>query len=223
MKKEYIELGSFEVVSKVLRISDPCYNKNTWCAGTVKNALPGTWEAIVQKIDMEDSWGNRCRKLLAAHTSFNAAIHKFRKLKFTVGVDSGQAGIFDDKFYKKDYKEDYLQLGRVESDYESYLYNRKSDLVLFEAKLFLAKTQKEIEFAKLWLEGLKQPVRPIDYSIALPTKDWYEICCDTTSRYAHAGVINNGVVSRSGDGDGSYMAFAAYDDLNNVVAVCIKF
>jgi len=35
LKKEIIELGTFEVISKTLRISDPCYDKDTWCGVSV--------------------------------------------------------------------------------------------------------------------------------------------------------------------------------------------
>ena len=28
-------LGEFEVTSGVLRVSDPCYERDTWCAGTI--------------------------------------------------------------------------------------------------------------------------------------------------------------------------------------------
>ena len=30
-------VGNFEMETEVARISDPCYKKDTWCAGTIKN------------------------------------------------------------------------------------------------------------------------------------------------------------------------------------------
>ncbi len=42
-----MELGSFEVVSGQLIISDPCYKRGIWCAGTLENVRNGEWNAKV--------------------------------------------------------------------------------------------------------------------------------------------------------------------------------
>ncbi|UKL15019.1 hypothetical protein hairong_115 [Pseudomonas phage hairong] len=39
----------FEVKSGALRVTDPCYNMETWCAGTTENVLNGIWHAHVGK------------------------------------------------------------------------------------------------------------------------------------------------------------------------------
>lgn len=36
---------TFEVKSGALRVTDPCYSMDTWCAGTTENVLNGTWHA----------------------------------------------------------------------------------------------------------------------------------------------------------------------------------
>lgn len=40
---------AFEVKSGALRVTDPCYSMDTWCAGTTENVLNGTWHAHVGK------------------------------------------------------------------------------------------------------------------------------------------------------------------------------
>ena len=35
-----IKIGEFTTSSKVLRVTDPCYDSDTWCAGTVDNCVP---------------------------------------------------------------------------------------------------------------------------------------------------------------------------------------
>jgi hypothetical protein len=115
MKKnrEFINLGEFEMTSPVMRVSDPCYERDVWCCGTVDHCKLGTWEAGVLKTD-KGEWGTRCAVLAVRHKDtgpdFNVIrLGKVRKVackcveqSFEVGVDSGQAGFFDDAFYQND-------------------------------------------------------------------------------------------------------------------------
>tara|TARA_Y100000310_G_C20561702_1_gene753399 strand:+ start:296 stop:850 length:555 start_codon:yes stop_codon:yes gene_type:complete len=101
-KTSRIELGTFELDGHTI-VSDPCYDTDTWCNGTV-DTKEGTWRAYVIKSD-EGEWGNRCGVLVAYHIAcgpvdwedFNWAVEKFE-----VGVDSGQAGIFATNHFKDD-------------------------------------------------------------------------------------------------------------------------
>ena len=96
-------IGTFEVKSGKVRISDPCYELDTWCAGTINKVRKGVWQAEVIKSD-EGSWGNRCAVLLAYHKDFTVDHDdgRFINQDIDVGVDSGQAGIFDLKHFKDD-------------------------------------------------------------------------------------------------------------------------
>lgn len=95
-----IELGVFTVESHELIISDPCYSLGTWCAAEVGRVLVGEWGAYLEKKD-EGDWGNRCAKITAIHSDYSTT-GQWRKLNQTLGVDSGQCGIFDKKYYKCD-------------------------------------------------------------------------------------------------------------------------
>ena len=103
-------LGTFELTSPVLRISDPCYDRDVWCCGTIENCKPGSWETAVLMQD-EGDWGIRNAILVARHEESGPELEAFRKVlngkdktwqecPFEVGVDSGQAGIFDDEHYQ---------------------------------------------------------------------------------------------------------------------------
>jgi len=98
-QQHVVQLGTFECTSGKLVVSDPCYTLGTWCMGEV-DALKGTWTAEVVTSEVED-WGNRVLSLKAAHVD-----HQYRgcnqRADFEVGVDSGQAGIFDKSIYQKD-------------------------------------------------------------------------------------------------------------------------
>ena len=94
------DLGSFEVVSGKLAVSDPCYDIDVWCRGELENCKRGTWMASVVEKRM-GSWGHRICKLIAVHEDFIHAPFSQREVAgFEVGVDSGQAGIFDASHYR---------------------------------------------------------------------------------------------------------------------------
>jgi hypothetical protein len=222
---ETIKLGTFEIVSGKVRISDPCYDKKTWCAGTLDNVATGTWKAKVVKIDRHDGWGNRCRKLIATHESFDSAMdYNSNVFDFEIGVDSGQAGIFDDKFYKKNYKEDYLQVGRQEYERHSYKHSAKLALANAEARLLMAKDKLSKAMYQDKIDYIKSG-KYVEDHLGKPesTKDWYEVCCDKTLSDVGAGVINYGCVSSSGDGDGSYDGEYLTDSKGRVVSIKINF
>ena len=105
-------LGEFELKGSVLRISDPCYERDVWCCGTIDNCVPGTWQAAVLVKD-EGEWGDRVAVLAARYAETGPKFNGINRAKcngtgqwhhaeFEVGVDSGQAGIFDDDHYQKD-------------------------------------------------------------------------------------------------------------------------
>jgi len=105
------EVGTFEVTSGALRVTDPCYDLDTWCAGTIGNVVNGSWNAYVLISD-EGTWGKRVAMTIAVHESigdaFPAVINHYGKRDLSaewqlapidVGVDSGQAGIFDREMF----------------------------------------------------------------------------------------------------------------------------
>lgn len=109
-KCELHKLGTFELTGTVLCVSDPCYERDLWCCGTIENCKTGSWETAVLMQD-EGDWGIRNAILVARHEESGPELEAFRKVlngkdktwqecPFEVGVDSGQAGIFDDKHYQ---------------------------------------------------------------------------------------------------------------------------
>jgi len=101
MNLKTIEVGSFKVVSGKVRITDPCYSLDTWCAGTVDKVAHGTWN-VIARMGSEKGWGERVWELEAVFVDSGLADHPWKDLPFEVGVDSGQAGIFDLKYYRDD-------------------------------------------------------------------------------------------------------------------------
>jgi hypothetical protein len=79
-----------------VHVSDPCYDMKCWCAGTIQNIKNGTWQTHAVRSD-EGDWGVRNAYLIAHHTENPKRLISsgWVKQKFEVGVDSGQAGIYD--------------------------------------------------------------------------------------------------------------------------------
>lgn len=93
MKK--IKLGNKVVVS------DPCYSLGTWCMAVVEGVKAGVYHAIVTKKDM-DEWGIRCSALKVVHAEYAKHDHDWVKTEHEIGVDSGQAGVFDFDSFRND-------------------------------------------------------------------------------------------------------------------------
>lgn len=96
--KGFIEIGN-EVM-----VSDPCYQPGTWCQGIIKNMKPGQYMVGGEVLDC-DSWGKRIAKICIIHEAY---VYQKDKLAlnwedFEVGVDSGQAGIFDLSYYMQNW------------------------------------------------------------------------------------------------------------------------
>ncbi len=159
-KTELTQLGSFSIAGK-MKVSDPCYRPDVWCSG-VLDTKPGTWKAAV------GGWGDRVAVLAAKHedcplpltihtinNTLDGLPHLLSKdwkiADFEVGVDSGQAGFYDnDNFVARNGGDDDA---------------------------------------------------------------WYDKMCDITQSRAKAGVFSDGVVARSGYGDGGYpCVYHAGDD-----------
>jgi len=170
-----IEIDQFECRSGKLMISDPCYKIGTWCQGVFNNVLTGKWNGWVYKTDDGDL-GERCAEIHAYHESIKNPDSLDRiwvaNGDFVVGVDSGQAGIFDFATFR-----------------DNALANEPGP------------------------ESLIQD----------PDDKWYSNCCDATLSEVGAGKVNEGVVSSSGYGDGSYEASYVCNNSGYIVAVKIVF
>jgi hypothetical protein len=66
-----MKLGTFEVSSGKITVSDPCYTVAVWCMGTfpAKNA---PWLAEIEQSD-EGAWGIRVKSLTVRHSDRSTA------------------------------------------------------------------------------------------------------------------------------------------------------
>jgi hypothetical protein len=94
------ELGKFDVITGTVVLSDPCYEINGGCQQVIENILPGTWECKIL------GWDGRVAELMARHSTNVGRNAKWTEGPGKIGVDSGQAGIFDEAHYRDDAVED---------------------------------------------------------------------------------------------------------------------
>jgi len=115
-----VQLGEFEITSGRILLSDPCYDFGTWCTQTV-DGKNGTWRAT----SIQDGV---CHELIACHQSYGTYMEgDWKKLDESLGVDSGQCGIYDVQFYNVKPSSAVLDefLAKVEEDWLSSMKIRK--------------------------------------------------------------------------------------------------
>jgi hypothetical protein len=82
-------------------VSDPCYSIPTWCQTIVKNVKEGDYIPFVLETN---EWGGRISALCVVHqehANINSKL-QWEEHGGTIGVDSGQCGIFSRDSYRKD-------------------------------------------------------------------------------------------------------------------------
>ena len=90
------------LLTDIVMVSDPCYTEPTWCQVKLKNVKPGYYNVFSKSHDAGD-WGVRQSMLMAIHEDFVVGKRlKWEEHPGEVGVDSGQAGIFNYDAYRKD-------------------------------------------------------------------------------------------------------------------------
>ena len=95
-------VGRFRVVSGRVIVSDPCYEIGTWCQGILEKVRKGQWECHVS-LAQEGASDTGVAELVARRASLPTPFNpSWIEERFEVGVDSGQAGIFDMAHYRDD-------------------------------------------------------------------------------------------------------------------------
>jgi len=96
-------VGRFRVVSGRVIVSDPCYEIGTWCQGILEKVRKGQWACHIL-LAREGACDMCVAELIARRTApGNPAESRWTEEQFEVGVDSGQAGLFDLAHYRDDH------------------------------------------------------------------------------------------------------------------------
>ena len=226
--KNLVFIGDFETKGNLL-VTDPCYDIGTWCSGKIK-VKPGKYKAYIRKYSAE----NRVSSIHILHEDYSPEKLSFKKVKFEVGVDSGQAGYFKEEIYQKELSSPVPLVGRGEyernccggdyfydSDYQKYFQQLLDTLGngTDDWKLLVPKMMEAEEKAKHKVKEDK--IRKIDPEKCEKSLDFYDVCCSLTMGDQQAGVHEFGAVASSGFGDGGYNCYV--NKGKEVVASYIRF
>ena len=198
-----VEKGIIVLGEKVM-VSDPCYGLETWCQGVIENVLRGEYVCKVGYSD-EDEYGTRVADIEVIHKSFSGKFLEYYPEEFEVGVDSGQAGIFDYEYYKK-YHKDRNEHKHVDEHWYARVcgitYTRKKNPYYKEFNDWGDK-----EFFKKYAEYMHNTKINSPYLEKLD-----------------GNIIDNlGIVSSSGYGDGGYVCWTAHSNEGKVVGIRVEF
>lgn len=205
-----IQLGSHVMVS------DPCYDTDTWCNGDLKDVLPGTW--CTKAIYMYD----RCTDLIAYHKDIpEPTFDQYEKTDIVVGVDSGQAGIYDYNHFAKMCKNEkwynsmctsVSSMTMPLSPLEQRCYDDCKHVLPFHD---VTESRLE-EFFNL------RPIAKIKYGIDILH---FNLCPNNlkVGYMEQLSTDKHSVVSSSGYGDGSYDCYVARNEQGQIIAIRINY
>lgn len=89
-------------LGKSVVVSDPTGDILFFLGVVLRNVLPGDYNVFVEQTNLGRFWGRRNTILLLVHHKHSKKPLVWKKYRHEVGVDSGQAGVFDKKSYKDD-------------------------------------------------------------------------------------------------------------------------
>lgn len=99
---DLVSAGEFDILSDKIIVSDPGHEKGKWCQVFVKNILPGKWHGYVAYEQSQDASDKIVSRLVALSGKLDPEKledPRWRILEGEVDVDTGCAGIFDEKYY----------------------------------------------------------------------------------------------------------------------------
>lgn len=229
----YAKPQPFEITSGKMIVTDPCYDKQTWCQAKLENVKIGKWWATVEYSD-EDDWGDRVAQIWVWHDSLGIDNpgRDFppcdEYIPADIGVDSGQAGFFDlDKYPDDPHKDDAFYDAVCKLTLAGIPFS-----VLEEVGVYpMTDLDKLSDEQKANRASTDYDDRNLYYMSQFVGKDGKEN--KDSSKLAKAlelhgslgsfGVLPFGAVSSSGYGDGGYNLFVESDEEGFVVAARIEF
>lgn len=209
------EVKSFEVSSGNLRVTDPCYEMDVWCAGTLSKVPNGVWHAQVSFYKDEGEVEQRIR---------------FEKDYYELRVKTlKESGVRDDSayfdlergWYEKKVEEIKNSPGRIAqlriafnaADLEkpldlSTMQNSKIDVGVDSGQAGFFDLQ---EYENLF-------TFEIDGEVA--HEEFYDRVCEAVNPF---GALGFGVASLTGYGDGGYDCYTRRDEAGNLLEAVIVF
>lgn len=203
-------LGVINLKEKVM-VSDPCYGLNTWCQGVLENVLPGEYQCFLECTDMKE-WGNRVSAITVTHSDYVGKTYEYEDESFEVGVDSGQAGIYDYEYYSK-FHCDAKETHHCDDGW----YGRACNLTF---RIIENPNYKPFDRSKYDMNNMKSLIQychdQLDWSHSIKGREKIE--------ELYGGLIDkSGFVSSSGFGDGGYSCMTSKNEEGKIVSIQVRF
>lgn len=197
MKTKRYKLGEIELKDSVY-VSDPCYDTETWCQALIENLKPGKYIGYMKKADFGPGGfgGIRVTDIWITHMDY-PHLYPVKILDETIdiGVDSGQAGIYDKEYYEK-YHVPKLDEHWYDEQFELIYYYDINGNDFIEPYPVMNKETNKLE----WV--YPDPKQEKRLGIVMDGK---------------------GIVSLSGFGDGSYDLYARKNKEGQIIGLRINF
>lgn len=209
------KLKKIKLSDKVV-VSDPCYTKDVWCMIFLNTVLEGLYTPIIKyESDLKNYKVNEDHARVASLEVIHDSISDYTKLKWklksgTVGVDSGQAGIFCNSIYPDslestgEYGDDNTFYGQCCNATLGKSYNERS--LCFAVKRLVDRYKNNDEF----YEGYLETIDEVYGKDSITYKYYKDKITIPTLEYIQGDTVKDkGVVTSSGYGDGSYNCYTA--------------
>jgi hypothetical protein len=89
-------IGTIDLRKGKVDVTDPCYERGTWCAAYGIPLFPGMYHVYVNEVEL-DPWGKRIKSLQIRHINWRNDkrwAHNEQVISHQIGVDSGLCGIY---------------------------------------------------------------------------------------------------------------------------------
>lgn len=219
-------IKTFNIVSGKMIVTDPCYDKDTWCQIKLDNVATGQWFGTVTYSDERD-WGIRVAQLDVWYGTLPGPQECDEEVSGQVGVDSGQASFFDLEAYPQDPHIDKAFYDMV----CKWTLSGPKDAELVEAGVYTLTGTKMSESGLDWMKFnevysgnafVRCGEFENDFEVATLDKDKLHAFI-LANGYGSFGGNEHGVACSSGYGDGGYLCYVRRDMQGTIVAATVKF
>lgn len=210
------KIGTITLGNRV-RVSDPCYDLDTWCGSTIDNVLEGEYNCYSQSVDFGENWSINIAGIEVRHKDFDD-VAPLDLTDIYVYVDSGQAGIYDLDYFADtgaDKRADDEWYGRV-CDH-TIEYTENPEYIPFDKSKWwkdeFLNVQDMLNGSELFDE----------YNSAISHYYHSKNASRIAARHTSAILDEKCIVSSSGDGDGAYRCLVGRNEDGKIVSIKIDY
>jgi len=234
---------SFTVESGAFRVTDPCYDAGTWCAGTLEGVKNGSWVGFVgaavceSDMSITKEWADQKIEELASSPADDAEIRRiFQKPGETLDDENlNRLRLFHRNQRVRDKLEWLLEYedslsgevaGRV-----NYLHVHHADHPIVDmdgtweqSEIDVGVDSGQASFIDLNWFLANQAASGVSKREDAAWEKFYDLFCDKTLNTDFSfGCLKHAAVSSSGYGDGSYTCYFKRDEQGLVIAARIVY